>query len=207
MLITAKYRFTTIILILIAISINAQRIQNFNLYTVGSSVNVKFTISGGAQCSGYKIWHSLDSTYFGFNPIYDYPGVCGGSGSPEDISYIHANPSINQVNYYKVELVPVETSPVKRVYVPVDQTKVKLFLYPNPIGSFSDILNLKIPNIGSVKLFGFLYNQFGHKLRELDVTMQFDLASVNVYDLNDGFYEVWLTDGKQSYSSKFIVKR
>lgn len=203
-----KYIFKTVILFfLISIHSNAQRIQNFNVFVAGSVVGVKFTIGPGASCSGYKIWHSLDSTYFGFTPLYDYPGVCGGSGSPEDVSYTHTNPTINQVNYYKVELVPVETSTIRRVFVPIDQTKVKLFLYPNPVVQVSDVLNLKISNIGSTRLVGFLYSQFGHKLRELDLTTQFDLASLNVYDLKDGLYEIWLTDGNQAYSSKFVVIR
>ncbi|MDX2172650.1 MAG: T9SS type A sorting domain-containing protein [Bacteroidota bacterium] len=207
MRITNLYIKTVVFFVILTASVYAQRIQNFNVFAAGSVVGVKFTISPGTSCSGYKIWHSLDSTYFGFNPIYDYPGICGASGTSEDVSYTHGSPAVNQVNYYKVELVPVETSAIRRVFVPIDQTKVKLFIYPNPIGEISDILSLKISNIGSAKLVGFLYNQFGHKLRELDLMTQFDLASINVYDLNDGLYEVWLTDGNQAYSSKFIVRR
>jgi IMP dehydrogenase/GMP reductase len=36
---------------------------------------------------------------------------------------------------------------------------------------------------------------------------QFDLATLNVYDLTNGLYVVWLTDGIQAYSSKFIINR
>ena len=207
MCITKTYITKVLFFVLLSVSYYAQRIQNFNVFVAGSSVGVKFTIAPGASCSGYKIWHSLDSTYFGFTPLYDYPGICGGSGTSEDVSYTHTNPTINQVNFYKVELVPVETSPIRRVFVPIDQTKVRLFVYPNPLGQISDVLNLKISNIGTKRLVGFLYNQFGHKLRELDLTTQFDLAAINVYDLNDGLYEIWLTDGTIPYASKFIVRR
>lgn len=207
MCITKTYITKVLFFVLLSVSVYAQRIQNFNVFVAGSNVGVKFTIAPGASCSGYKIWHSLDSTYFGFTPLFDYPGICGASGSPEDVSYTHGNPTVNQVNYYKVELVPVETSLVRRVFVPIDQTKVRLFLYPNPIVQISDILNLRIANIGNIKMVGFLYSQFGHKLRELDLTMQFDVASINVYDLNDGLYEIWVTDGTQAYSSKFVVIR
>ena len=201
-----KYFFTILILIVVK-SFNAQRIQNFNVFVAGTSVGVRFTIGTGAQCGGYKIWHSLDSTYFGFNPIYNYPSVCGGSGSPEDVSFTHVNPTIDRVNYYKVELVPVETSPIKRLFVPFSAINTKLFLYPNPINLISDNLNLKIANIGTTRLVGFIYNQFGKTLRQLDLKTELDLATLNVYDLNDGLYEIWLTDGTQVYSSKFVVIR
>jgi hypothetical protein len=202
-----KKYFFAIISVVIFLNTKAQRIQNFNVVLAGTSVGVRFTISAGAQCDGYKIWHSIDSTYFGFKPIYDYPGICGNAIKSEDISYTHTNPEIDVVNYYKVELVPVETSPINRIFVAQSNAKVKLFLFPNPIVQLYDVLNLKISNIGSKRLVGFLYNQYGHKLRELDITTQQDLASIQVYDLNDGLFQVWVTDGTDVYTSKFIVVR
>lgn len=207
MVVSKKHILKIVLLFFLVSIIKAQRIQNFNVYVAGTSVSVRFTIGIGVQCSGYKIWHSLDSTNFGFTPIYDFPGICGGSGSPEEVSYNHNSPEIDRVNFYKVELVPVETSPIRRIYVPISTTNVRLFLFPNPIVQISDILNLKIVNIGTTRLVGFLYTQFGKKLKELDLTTQQDLASVNVYDLSDGMYVVWLTDGNQAYSSKFIIIR
>ena len=195
-----------VLLLLTFLQANAQRIQNFGVFVAGSAVGVKFTISTGPQCSGYKIYHSLDSNFVN-TVIYDYSGVCGASANPETVSYTHVNPTINQVNFYKVELIPFETSPIKRVFVPIDNTKIKLFVYPNPIVQTYDVLNLKIANSATKRLVGFIYNQFGKPLRELDVTTQFDLAALNVYDLTNGLYVLWLTDGTQAYSSKFIINR
>ena len=199
-----KYFFTILILLSLKM-INAQRIQNFNVFVAGTNVGVKFTIGPGAQCGGYKIYHSLDSVFF--NQIYDYPTVCGNSTSSEDVSYTHTYPTIDRTNYYKVELIPVETSPIRRVFVPISTINVKLFVYPNPVVQISDVLNLKIANIGTTKLVGFIYTQFGKTIRQINLKTEQDLATLNVYDLTSGLYVVWLTDGNQAYSSKFVIIR
>ena len=199
-----KYFLNCYMLLFFTTLTYAQRIQNFNVFVAGTSVGIKFTIGTGAQCGGYKIYHSLDSSIF--NQIYDYPGTCGNSSTPQDISYTHTNPAINQTNYYKVELVPVETSLIKRVFVP-NVINAKLFVYPNPIVQIYDLLNLKISNIGSTRLVGFISSQFGNPLKQIDITTQGDLAAINVYDLTNGLYVIWLTDGVKAYSSKFIIVR
>ncbi len=201
---TKKYFFNCYLLLCLTAFSFAQRIQNLNVFVAGTSVGIKFTIGTGAQCGGYKIYHSLDSSIF--NQIYDYPGTCGNSSMPEDVSYTHTNPAINQTNYYKVELVPVETSLIKRVFVP-NVVNAKLIVYPNPIVQIYDLLNLKIPNIGSTRLVGFISSQFGNPLKQIDITTQGDLASINVYDLTNGLFVIWLTDGIKAYSSKFIIVR
>lgn len=201
---TKKYFFNCYLLLCLTAFSFAQRIQNLNVFVAGTSVGIKFTIGTGAQCGGYKIYHSLDSSIF--NQIYDYPGTCGNSSMPEDVSYTHTNPAINQTNYYKVELVPVETSLIKRVFVP-NVVNAKLIVYPNPIVQIYDLLNIKIPNIGSTRLVGFISSQFGNPLKQIDITTQGDLASINVYDLTNGLFVIWLTDGIKAYSSKFIIVR
>jgi hypothetical protein len=56
-------------------------------------------------------------------------------------------------------------------------------------------------------MIGFLYNQFGKPIREYDLTTKLDLTSIGVYDLENGLYVLWLTDGFQVYSAKFIINR
>ena len=182
----------------------AQRIQNLNVFVAGTNVVVKFSIGTGTQCSGYKILHSLDSTYF--NVVFDYPGICGTSATPEEISYTHTGPSLNQTNFYKVELVPIETSLTKRVFVP-EQKISQLLVYPNPVTQLTDLLNLKIANAGKTRLIGFVYNQAGKPIKQLDVTTINDATNINIFDLNNGLYVVWLTDGFQVFSKKFIINR
>ena len=78
------------------------------MFTAGNGVSVKFTISKGAQCAGYRIWQGVDSV--NFKLVYNYPGICGDLNVSQDISYFHETPNINQINYYKAELFPVEFS-------------------------------------------------------------------------------------------------
>lgn len=192
------------ILVILGFTANSQRIQNFYGVVSGTSVGLRFTITKGPQCSGYTIYHSIDSV--NFIQIYDYPGICGDVSTDQNISYTHTSPAVNQTNYYKVQLVPVETTPVLRIYV-ADQPKKKMMVFPNPVVNSYDILSVKIFNVSNTRVIGFLYNQFGKPLREYDLTTVFDMTAINVYDLANGLYILWLTDGTQAFSSKFVINR
>jgi len=182
----------------------SQRIQNFHVFASGANVGVRFTITQGPQCSGYTIYHSTDS--INFIQIYDFPGVCGDQNSNQEYSYTHTAPALNQVNYYKVTIFPTENSNIERIYVS-NQPKASMLAYPNPVVLTYDVLNLRIFNLSNTRLAGFLYNQFGKPLRTLDLTTTADLASLPVYDLTNGLYVIWLTDGSQAFSSKFVINR
>jgi hypothetical protein len=182
----------------------AQRIQNFNVFAVDKAVGIKFTISTGSPCNGYTIWHSLDS--MNYSPLYSYGGICGSSSAPQDFSYTHNSPSPNAVNYYKVELTNIETSPVRRVYVG-ENSVITMLLFPNPIVYYSDVLNVKIFNATNLRLVGFIFNQYGKPMRQVDITTKVDAANLYINDLSNGLYVIWLTDGTMVYSSKFIINR
>jgi len=183
----------------------SQRIQNFNVFAAGTGVGIKFTITKGNQCSGYAIWYSADS--INFSPLYTYPGICGDVNTDQDQSYTHTNPLQNQTNYYKVELQPlIEMSPVRRIYVS-NQPQISMQVFPNPVVNIYDILNIKIFNTNNIRVVGFLYNQFGKPMRALDLRTTVDLAGLNINELSNGLYVIWLTDGTSAYSSKFIVNR
>lgn len=182
----------------------SQRIQNFNTFVAGNSVGIRFTVVKGPQCSGYTIYHSIDSV--NFIQVYNFTGVVGDQNANQDISYTHSSPALNQVNYYKVELIPVETTPVNRIYVS-NQPKIKMLVYPNPVVYNYDVLSMKLFNVSNIRVIGFLYNQFGKPLKQIDVTTVKDTGIMNVYDLSNGLYVLWLTDGTQVYSAKFIVNR
>ena len=57
------------------------------------------------------------------------------------------------------------------------------------------------------KVEGFIFNQFGKVVRPLLLDINQSQSEVNINDLNDGLYIVWLTDGNWLFRSKFIVKR
>jgi hypothetical protein len=180
------------------------RIQGFSVFTASTSVGIRFTVTKGPQCSGYTILHSTDS--LNFIQIYNYPGVCGDMNSNQDYSYTHTNPAINQVNYYKIDLFPIEVSSVQRIYVS-DHPIPTILLYPNPVVNIYDILNIKIYNVSNVRLVGAIYNQFGKPVKTLDLTTQVDLSSAYINDLENGMYVMWLNDGTNVFSAKFIINR
>jgi hypothetical protein len=184
----------------------AQRIVSFDLFQVYSnnSVAIKFTIGAGPSCNGYIIWHSADSV--NYQAVENSPVICGGSGVNEDKSFTHGNPAINQVNYYKIELIPYETSFVKRIFV-TEQGRTRMMPYPNPVYNDLSELKLRIYNVSNIRLEGFLYNQAGTQEQELLVETKEDLAIIDIGKLENGMYVVWLTDGTKPYSAKFIINR
>jgi hypothetical protein len=184
---------------------SAQRIKSFNLFQVKNTVVVDFVIGPGSECSGYTIYQGTDS--LNLNPVLDIPGICGGSGSNEEKKETHSSPAQNVVNYYKVMLNPYqETSSVKSIYVSTN-ANAKLLAFPNPVYRYEDPLTVKLFNANNVHVVGFLLNQFGNILRNLDLTTKVDLATIDIGELNNGMYVVWLTDGQQVFFSKFIIKR
>ena len=193
-----------IIFIFLAQLVNAQRIQNFNLTLTHTIVSVRFTVSAGSQCLGYQVLHSIDS--LNYYPVYDYAGICGEVTKALNHSYDHYSPALDAVNFYKIQLNGVETSPPQRIYVP-SSPKVNMIVYPNPVYNFYDLLSLKIFNANNTRVVGYIYNQSGKPVRELDFTTQLDYAALNIFDLVNDLYVIWLTDGYVVYSSKFIVNR
>jgi hypothetical protein len=192
------------IFILCSLVSNAQRISNYKVVLAGSGVLVKFTITKGTSCSGYIIKHSKDSV--NFTDVFNYPGVCGDTARDESISYLHGTPQFNSNNYYKIELVPVENSVAKKIFVP-EILNTSISVYPSPVQTVTDHLTVRIYNTNNTKLSGFIYDQNGKPLKVLDLTTTFDLTTIGVAELNNGMYFLRLNDGQTSYISKFFILR
>jgi hypothetical protein len=199
-------KLISLLFIFITIASFAQRIVNFYVFTAGTNVGLRFTIAKGVQCGGYKIYHSSDS--ISYSVVYDYPGICGGSGTDETISFTHNNPALNLVNYYKVELVPIETSRAEKIYVG-EQIKSGLQVYPNPADALHNQLTLKLNNATSnLKLAGFIYDQTGKPIRQLDLNaFPNEALSLEIANLSNGLYVIWLANDNQAYTTKFLVLR
>ena len=195
-------KILTYIFFIVVINTHAQRIQNFSVFTASTSVGIKFTVKAGSQCAGYTIYHSIDSV--NFYPIYNYAGICGDLTLDQDYSYTHQTPTINQINYYKIELTGAEISTVRRVYVS-EIPQINMVVYPNPVYFYTDELNIRIFNTANLKLFGFLYDQFGKPLQKLDIITKTEFGTLNLYNLQNGVYVIWLTEGINIYSAKFII--
>lgn len=181
----------------------AQRIVNINLGTSGGMVRVDFTIGKGLDCYGYRVLHSIDSTFF--TVVEDYPGLCSNSTQDSPFSYTHSSPVLNTVNYYKVELANIETSPIQRIYVPANERPF-LRAYPNPVKRTEEFIRVKTSNTENGMMEGFLCDESGHKLRDLllnTVNFEFQLP---LYNLQQGVYFLWLSDGVLVYGGKFLVE-
>jgi len=192
------------IFLLFSFFAGAQRISNYKLILAGSGVLVKFTITKGTACSGYIIKHSKDSV--NFTDVFNYPGVCGDTARDESISYLHNTPQINNNNYYKIELVPVENSVAKKIFVP-EVLNTNISVYPSPVQTVTDQLTVRVYNTNNTRLSGFIYDQHGKPLKVLDLVTVFDLTTIGVMDLNNGMYFLSLNDGQTSYVSKFFISR
>jgi len=182
----------------------AQRIVNFELFQVNTTVSTKFTLRAGGTCYGYQILHSLDSV--NFSVAVDYPTICGASGSDEYFSNVHESPVMNQFNFYKVQLSTFESSEVKKIFVSTNPGSV-MFVYPNPAFAYSDVVRVKILNTSNLKLEGFIYDQLGVMKKEVSVETQGEIGVLDTSTLYNGIHIVWLTDGRQVFSAKFIISR
>jgi hypothetical protein len=182
----------------------AQRISDYKVFLAGKGVAVKFTITKGTSCSGYIIKHSKDSV--NFTDVFNYPGVCGDTARDESIGYLHNDPQFNANNYYKIELIPIENSVVKKIFVP-EILNTSISVYPSPVETITDKLSVRIYNTNNTKLSGFIYDHHGKPLKVLDLTTIFDLTTISVADLNNGAYFLRLNDGQTSYVSKFFILR
>jgi hypothetical protein len=187
----------------------AQRIIGFNLYQVpkATQVTIKFTVAAGSPCNGFSIMHSVDS--INYVEIFNDPGICGGAGVNEDKSYTDPNPAVNAVNYYRIQLFPFEQSAAKSIFISTGGA-TSMIVYPNPLISDNPEIKLKLLNIqGSSHVFGFLVNQNGITMANLDLQVQGDLAMLNTNGLDNGVYVIWLVDEKASmlFRAKLVVSR
>jgi hypothetical protein len=194
-----RFLFFTLIFLSASV-IFSQRITSFSVTNVKGVVAVRFSISPGTTVNSYSILRSTDS--LNYYSIYDYSTTCGYPDRYDDRMYDDHSPVLNQANFYKVQLFPYEQSQPLRVFVTASSS---LYVYPNPVGPGMDLLHMKFTQIKDKRVFGGLYNQSGNPVRVLDFTTVGDAFTLNISDLNNGLYLLWLTDGSQAFSCKFIL--
>ena len=189
---------------LLSTHIFAQRILNFKIFQVNQAVFLNFILSKGSSCNGFNVLHSTDSV--NFKVIHEDPTICGTSNADEAKNWTHANPIINQLNYYKIQLNPGEMSPVNRIFV--NQTnKPNIVLFPNPISTDIDLLTIKILGTESLEFDGFIYNQFGNYVLKIENQSTLSNSTIKIHELSNGLYLIKLTDGYNLYSTKFIIQK
>ncbi len=191
-----------LVLFLLAQGLFSQRILNFNLSSSGGLVRVDFSVAKGSSCDGYKIYHSVDSLYF--TVIEDYAGICSSTSENVPHTYNHSSPSPKAINYYKVELAFIETSPIKSIYVD-EQSRPLLTPYPNPVLLSEGTVKLRASNTENGALEGFICDESGHKFQELLVNSYDYKIELPIYKLSTGLYFIWLSDGLYAYGTKLII--
>lgn len=189
-------------LALISLLVQAQRITNFNLYGVGKSVGLNFTITKGSTCNGYKVLHSQDS--LNYTVIEDYAGICGNSSEDVTNSYTHTNPVQNRYSYYKVQIALGETSEVKRIFVS-SKNGSGLIISPNPAAKFDKTVELRTVASENSHLVGYLTDLRANKFVELDLHSNNFLTEISIEGLKTGIYLVWLRDGEVIYCNKLMI--
>jgi hypothetical protein len=188
--------------LLLAPTLFSQRIINFNLSSTSGLVRIDFTVAKGSTCNGYKIYHSVDS--LNFTVIEDYAGICSSSSENLSQTFNHTSPQPKTINYYKVELAFVETSPTKSIYVD-NQSQAQLTPYPNPVLLSSESIRLRTSNTENAAMEGFVCDESGHQLRSLLLNCMDYTMDLPLYNLRSGIYFIWLSDGLYIYGTKFIV--
>jgi hypothetical protein len=181
--------------------VSSQRLVSADAIFTNTAVVVRFTLAAGTSCSAYSILYCTDSV--NYQSVFD-GGPCTAYSEPSQFSYAYTSFAPNVINYYKVRLDAWEDSPVLRVY-PSKAGRKGLTMYPNPLGPNDVLLNLRAMGTDTTTLYGFLYNRFGSAQRELYLETRAGQAQLNVGDLPQGVYVLWLTDGNNVYSGKFIV--
>jgi hypothetical protein len=191
-----------VVLLLLTKSLASQRILNFNLSSSGGIVRIDFSVAKGSTCDGYRIYHSLDSLFF--TVIEDYAGICSSTTENVPHSYNHTNPSPKAINYYKIELAFVETSPIQSIYVD-DQSRPLLTPYPNPVPISDGLVKLRTSNTENGMLEGFICDEIGHKFQEVLVNSYDYKLELPLNGLSTGIYFIWLSDGVYAYGAKLII--
>ena len=193
------------IMTLFALSSEAQRIFDFDLYQSESAVVIKFYITPGASCSGYSVLYCTDS--LNYEEIYGDPGICGNQPVKELKTYTHPNPAVGQKNFYRVRLEPfVEISDPKSIFVKGTENQ-RLLMYPNPLFSGMIDLNFSIPDDKVTKIPGVLYDQYGKELQYFELKQGPDHWTFNTGQLNNGLYFIRFTEALKGQKFKFVVSR
>ncbi len=117
---------------------SAQRIElrNFDVFSDGQQVQVKWTIEKGSLCNGTKIFRSADGV--DFQEIGFIDGICGSSSEAVGYEFRDTLPIINKISYYKLRLGVAQFTNAKQVFFM--DASVPYTVFPNPATDVVHIL-------------------------------------------------------------------
>lgn len=110
--------------------VSAQSIvlRNFDVFSDGTHVQVKWTIEKGSICNGTKIYRSENGV--DYKEIGFIDGICGSNDEPVGYEFADTLPVANKKTYYKLRLGLVQFTPAKEI-VFLD-ANAAYTLFPNP---------------------------------------------------------------------------
>jgi hypothetical protein len=77
-------------------------LESFSAIQVGNTIQIDFSVKGGASCQGAILQRSSEGVFF--DDIASIQGICGGSEFTEFYSLNDDEPLLNSTNYYRVAL-------------------------------------------------------------------------------------------------------
>jgi len=113
----------------------------FNGEAYNDEVLLTWNISGGNNCNGIIIYHSMDD--ISYTEIGEIPGLCGEIIDSEPYSFLHTDPTKNQLNYYKLQLGSQGfTTPLEVLFF--NTNEIGFTVFPNPS---EDLVNIYINGV------------------------------------------------------------
>lgn len=77
-------------------------LSSLNAYKQPNGVLVRWTIKGGSQCNGTKVFRSASENPFEL--VNFIPGICGSTTASESYQFFDSSPVSNATNSYKLEM-------------------------------------------------------------------------------------------------------
>lgn len=200
-----KLRLIAVLLLYSTLSSFHLKAQNdtifsrFEVQAFNGKVGVGFTIRGGVLCSGVRVERSNDGQLF--EPLYEFPGVCGSPGSDESYQWIDENPPANQLLHYRLELGSLGLFSTSRTVLVRKLSEGELLIYPSPCSN----CNVEFYNPLSKPFEYRIYDLSGRLILNnrgssdrITINLSFALSGVYILEL--------LTENKTEYQKKFLIK-
>jgi hypothetical protein len=181
--------------ILLSNILEAQRLPEVGYYQVfesGSRVFLQFELLAGNTCDGIRIFRSADDA--AFDPIGEFPGVCGSPIESQVFSFIDEHPVKNKILIYRLDF-GQEKGPTSTPLVVYDfgQQGYRLFRQPHSTGYLIRFPNPKA-ELHRCRLFSLQGSQIWEsETFGAEINMVFSGKSPGLY-----FFELQTVSGTRS---------
>ncbi|UKN03220.1 T9SS type A sorting domain-containing protein [Paracrocinitomix mangrovi] len=187
-------------LLLTGISYSQSLKSTFKINQLNGEVHLSLTIHSGNTCNGLTIYRSKDSLNFESIGVID--GYCGSLTESITYNFTDENPIVNQVSYYRFELMGLESSEIKSIKV-IDLEGKNFKIWPNPI---SDTATIYFNNDLQKEIAFNVYDLSGKLVYSLN-TSSSEIPIDTSEFVNGTFIFVIRDEDKEVAKGKFIVQK